>query len=355
MLDITALTIAGARKGLDKKEYSAQELTNACLSEIEKREPNIHAFLEVWMDSARDEAKAADEMIARGESRSLTGIPLAIKDNILIEGRRASSGSKILENYEASYNATVIEKLKREGAVFIGRTNMDEFAMGSSTENSAFGPTKNPHDTARVPGGSSGGSAAAVACGAALGALGSDTGGSIRQPAAFCGLVGLKPTYGSVSRFGLMAMGSSLDQIGPFAKTVADAEIIFEAIKGHDPLDSTSFPSEEEASPPQRKVIGVLRSFIERGGIDPEMLANFNSALEQLKSRGFTVKEVELPSLEYALAVYYVLMPAEASTNLARYDGIRYGLSTPAETIQEVYKKTRGQGFGREVRSQSMR
>src|SRR3989338_5489098 len=227
MPDLKTLTIAEARRALDAKEYSALELTNAYLTTIAEKNPEIHAYLEVWEKTACAEAKKADEMIARGESKSLTGIPIAVKDNILLEGRTVSAGSKMLENYTAVYDATVIKKLKAQGVVFLGRTNMDEFAMGSSTENSAFGPTKNPIDTKRVPGGSSGGSAAAVAGNMALVALGSDTGGSIRQPASLTGLVGLKPTYGAVSRFGLIAMGSSLDQIGPLTKTVADSRIVF--------------------------------------------------------------------------------------------------------------------------------
>ncbi|HXK39127.1 MAG TPA: amidase, partial [Candidatus Paceibacterota bacterium] len=224
-MNLSTLTIAEARQALDAKEYSALELTDAYLAAIAEKNPEIHAYLEVWEKTACEEAKVADALIANGESKPLTGIPIAVKDNILIEGRIASAGSKMLENYTAVYDATVIKKLKEQGVVFLGRTNMDEFAMGSSTENSAFGPSKNPIDIKRVPGGSSGGSAAAVASGMALVALGSDTGGSIRQPASLTGLVGLKPTYGAVSRFGLIAMGSSLDQIGPLAKTVDDAKI----------------------------------------------------------------------------------------------------------------------------------
>src|SRR3990167_6687856 len=226
-MDLGTLTIAEARRALDAKEYSALDLTNAYLDAIAQKDGEIHAYLEVWADSARQEAKAADTMIAAGKSQALTGIPLAFKDNMLIEGRIASSASRILENYVASYDATVISKLKAQGVVFLGRTNMDEFALGSSTENSAYGPTKNPHDTSRVPGGTSGGSTAAVAACMALGALGSDTGGSIRQPAALCGVVGFKPTYGAVSRSGLMAAASSLDQIGTIGKTVGDAEVLY--------------------------------------------------------------------------------------------------------------------------------
>jgi aspartyl-tRNA(Asn)/glutamyl-tRNA(Gln) amidotransferase subunit A len=347
-MDLSTLTVAQARKDLDAKKYSALDLTDAYLENIAKKDGEIHAYLEVWSDSAREEAKKADAMIAKGETKPLTGIPLAIKDNILIKGRIASAASKILENYRASYDATVIEKLRAEGAVFLGRTNMDEFAHGSSTENSAFGPSKNPHDTTRVPGGSSGGSAAAVAGDLALAALGSDTGGSIRQPAAHCGLVGLKPTYGAVSRFGLIAMGSSLDQIGPLTKTAADAEIIHGVICGHDANDSTSLP-DTPAQAKQPKVLGVPRAFL-KSGVDPDVLAAFEATLEKLKAKGYEIRDVEMPTLPYGLAVYYVVMPAEVSTNLARFDGIRYGHSAPADSIGEVYTKSRGQGFGPEAR-----
>ncbi len=348
MIDIAKLTIASARKSLDSKEFSALELTNAYLDEIAKKDKDIHAYLEVWPESAREEAKKADAMIAAGKSMPLTGIPLAMKDNILIEGRIASAASKILENYHASYDAFVTEKLKAQGAVFLGRTNMDEFAHGSSTENSAYGPSKNPHDLTRVPGGSSGGSAAAVAGNLALAALGSDTGGSIRQPAAHCGLVGLKPTYGAVSRSGLIAMGSSLDQIGPITKTTEDAKIIFDVIRGHDAKDSTSLPDYSQNTK-KAKVIGVPRKFLE-AGLDADMLTTFEAKLAKLKAKGYEVRDIEMPTLPYGLAVYYIVMPAEVSTNLARMDGIRYGLSVPAATIGEVYSKSRGQGFGPEAR-----
>lgn len=348
-MDISKLTIAEARRALDAKEYSALDLTNAYLDAIKTKDGDIHAYLEVWEESARAEAKAADERISRGDAAALTGIPIAVKDNILIEGRIASGASKILEHYVASYDATVITKLKAQNVIFLGRTNMDEFAMGSSTENSAFGVTKNPHDLSRVPGGSSGGSAAAVAGNLALAALGSDTGGSIRQPASHCGIVGLKTTYGSVSRFGLMPMGSSLDQIGPLTKTIGDAKIIFDAISGHDANDSTSIPDALYTPKEVRKIIGVPRSFIAHG-VEPDVLDTFNATLEKFRAAGYEIRDIEMPNLPYALPVYYIVCPAEVSTNLARYDGIRYGLSVPADTIGEVYTKTRGAGFGAEVR-----
>ena len=348
-MDISKLTISEARKSLDAKEYSSLELTEAYLRAIGKKDKEIHAYLEVWEETAREEAQTADALIAKGASKSLTGIPLAIKDNILIEGRVASSASKILENYRASYDATVMVKLKEEGAVFLGRTNMDEFAMGSSTENSAFGPTRNPRDTSRVPGGSSGGSAAAVAGNLALAALGSDTGGSIRQPASLCGIVGLKPTYGSVSRFGLMALASSLDQIGPLAKTVNDARILYEVVRGYDERDSTSLPDTPSTVAKRSNIIGVPRAFLS-DGCEKDVLACFEAKLEGLKSAGYEIRDIDLPSFPYSLAVYYIIQPAEASTNLARYDGIRYGLSVSASDIAGVYAKTRGEGFGAEVR-----
>ena len=348
--DLPRLTMAEARRALDAKEYSALNLTDAYLDAIQKKDGDIHAYLEVWADFAREEAQRADEIIAAGKSQSLTGIPIAVKDNILIEGRIASAASRILENYRATYDATIIRKLKEQGAVFLGRTNMDEFALGSSTENSAYGPTKNPNDTTRVPGGTSGGSTAAVAAGMALGAFGSDTGGSLRQPARFCGVVGLKPTYGAVSRSGLIAAASSLDQIGTIGKTVDDAKILFEAIRGHDSKDSTSLPDDffkKERS--LKKRIGVPRAFLKEG-MEGDMLAEFEGTLRALEASGYSIVDVELPSLSYALAVYYIINPAEVSTNLARFDGIRYGLSVAAPDIASVYAKTRGEGFGPETR-----
>ena len=347
-MDLSKITIASARKSLDTKEYTSLELTNAYLAAIAEKDGAIHAYLEVWADSARAEAKAADEMIARGDIHPLTGIPIAIKDNILIEGRIVTSASKILEHYRASYDATVIQKLKAQGVVFLGRTNMDEFALGGSTENSAYGPTKNPHDLSRVPGGTSGGSAAAVAAHMALAALGSDTGGSIRQPSAFCGVVGIKPTYGAVSRFGLMAAASSLDQIGAIAQNVSDAKTIIDAIRGYDKNDSTSLPEIEDKHSDLKRIIGVPRAFLK--DLNPEMSKVFEQSLEHLRQKGYEIKDIEIPALSYALAVYYIINPAEVSTNLSRFDGIRYGLSVPADQIGEVYSKSRAAGFGAETR-----
>ncbi|MEK7133042.1 MAG: Asp-tRNA(Asn)/Glu-tRNA(Gln) amidotransferase subunit GatA [Patescibacteria group bacterium] len=353
-MNLESLTIKEARRALDAKKYSALELTDAYLEAIRVRDGDIHAYLEVWEKSAREEASIADKIIERGESCPLTGIPIAVKDNILIEGRIASAASKILEHYVASYDATVIKKLKEQGVVFLGRTNMDEFALGASTENSAFGPTKNPHDASRVPGGTSGGSAAAVACGIALAALGSDTGGSVRQPSAFCGVVGLKPTYGAVSRFGLIAAASSLDQIGTIGKTVDDAQALFLGIRGHDEKDSTSLPESPRSdlgnSEGRTFRIGVPRSLF-AGTLEADTQERFEQSLEILRAKGYKVSDIELfADPQVPMAVYYIINPAEVSTNLARFDGIRYGLSVNAETIQEVYSKTRGAGFGPEVR-----
>ena len=347
---LETLTITDASRKLSHGEFSARELTESYLSRIERENAGLNAYLEVFDDCA-EQASRIDERRAKGEALgSLAGIPLAVKDNILIEGRRASSASKILEGYRAPYDATVIRKLKEAGAVLLGRTNMDEFAMGGSTENSAFGPTKNPHDTSRVPGGSSGGSAAAVAGNLALAALGSDTGGSIRQPAAFCGVVGLKPSYGRVSRSGLMAMASSLDQIGPFAKTVADAELLFEAIAGRDPMDSTTLdPAQIQKKNKRAKRIGVPRRFLEKG-VNAKILARFEETLAALRGKGYEVCDIELPTITHSLAVYYIIMPAEVSTNLARFDGVRYGLHVDGDDLYGDYIKTRGAGFGREAK-----
>lgn len=292
MIDLKNLTIKKAHDALIAKEYTAIELAQAYLSQIEKKNGELNVYLGVYEDVLA-QAKIADEKIAKGEATMLTGIPIAVKDNILIEGKVASSASKILGNYVATYDATVIKKLKDAGVVFLGRANMDEFAMGGSTENSAYGVTKNPHDTSRVPGGSSGGSVAAVASDIALCALGSDTGGSIRQPASFCGVVGLKPTYGSISRHGLMAMASSLDVIGPITKTVEDTEIIFDAIKGKDNFDATSV--EGDLPTKAKYTIGVPRDFLV--GVDKDVLDNFNESVEKLRAKGFEIKDVSLLSL----------------------------------------------------------
>lgn len=357
-MKLNKLTIKQARAGLIKGEFSALELALAYLDRIKKLDQGIRAFLTVSEDSALAQAKLVDEKISRGEKLpALAGIPLAIKDNILVEGMKCTAGSKILENYTASYDATVIKKLKKQDAVILGKTNLDEFAMGASTENSAFFPTRNPRDLARVPGGSSGGSAASVAAGMSMAALGSDTGGSIRQPASFCGVVGLKPTYGAVSRYGLIAMASSFDQIGPIARNVADVRIIFEAIRGKDPLDSTSvkFP----ISNLQRKIaiskfkVGVPKEyFIE--GIDKEVEKVIRRAIKKFEKAGARVFEISLPHTQYTVPAYYIIVSSEISANLARYDGIKYGLSEREEDLTGVYLSSRGKGLGDEVKRRIM-
>ncbi len=346
------LSIIEALQKLEAKEISSLDLVRACKVSIDEKNGSMNAYLEVFED-IEEQAKEADARRAKGEKGALLGIPLAIKDNILIEGRRVSAASKILENYVATYDATAIKKLKDAGAVFMGRTNMDEFAMGGSTENSAFGVTRNPHDESRVPGGSSGGSAAALAANMALGAFGTDTGGSVREPASFCGLVGLKPTYGAVSRFGIIALGSSLDQVGPFARTVADAELLFSVTRGQDPLDSTTIGESTYQKIPETKRIGVPRALLKEG-VDADVLAQFEESLKKLESLGYTIVDVEIPSAALALAIYYIIMPAEASTNLARFDGVRYGLSLKGESLFADYAKTRGVGLGPEPRRRSM-
>lgn len=349
-MELHGMTIEKAQAGFKSGEFSALDLTKAYIENIKAKNDELNAYLEIFSD-VEDQAKKADEMIAKGDIKALTGIPIAIKDNILFEGHTASASSKILENYKAAYDSTVVADLKAQGAVIIGRTNMDEFAMGSSTETSAFGATKNPIDVTRVPGGSSGGSAAAVAGDMALLALGSDTGGSIRQPAAFCGVVGLKPTYGSISRHGLMAMASSLDIIGPITNSVADAETVFETLAHADKMDATSFPDDARMCAKKSvKKIGVPRRFLAGEGVDAETMANFEKSLEKLRTLGYEVVDVDVPFMEYSLAVYYILMPAEVSTNLARFDGIRYGLSLPGANTAEAYKNTKTEGFGTETK-----
>ena len=352
MIDIHTLTIPQAREALSKKEMSVVDLARLYIDTITAKNPEINAYLEVFPDW-QEQAEEAQKRIDAGDTAPLLGVPLAIKDNILIHGKKASASSKMLENYVATYDATIITKLKQAGAIFLGRTNMDEFAMGGSTETSAYGVTKNPHDTSRVPGGSSGGSAAAVAMDGALAAIGTDTGGSIRQPASFCGLVGFKPTYGAVSRNGLIAMGSSLDQAGPLARTVTDAQILADIMKGVDPLDSTTIEIPAVATD-KKPVIGVPRAFISGDGIDTAVKEHIDATIKLLKTKGYEVRDIELPSAQYALSIYYILMPAEVSSNLARYDGVRYGLHVDGDTLIEDYFKTRKAGFGREVRRRIM-
>ncbi len=349
--DLSTLTIKKAHESLKRGDFTAVELTQAYLDEISKKNKDINAYLEVFAD-ALESAKAADAKFKAGTATLLTGIPCGIKDNILIQGKIASAGSKMLEKYHATYDATVIARLKKEGVVFLGRTNMDEFAMGGSTENSAFGVTKNPHDLTRVAGGSSGGSAAAVAMDGALFALGTDTGGSVRQPASFCGIVGLKATYGAISRYGGIAMAASLNQIAPLAKNVSDCEEIFAVISGKDPKDSQTI---DGATHPQKRIgtkkpiIGVPRHFLSGDGIDKEVMKAFEASLASFKAKGYEIKEIELPNISYSLMVYYIVMPAEVSSDMARFDGVKYGLHVDGKDVVDDYFETRRAGLGREV------
>ncbi len=390
MIDLKTLTIKKAQEMMRKGELTSEALVSAYIEQIKKVNGDVNAYLEVFED-ALVQAKNADALRVAGSAGAidagasdadakdevninspLLGIPFSIKDNILISGRRAGAASKILDNYVAPYDATVIAKLRKAGAVFIGRVNMDEFAMGGSTENSAYGVTKNPHDSSRVAGGSSGGSAASVAMDGALASLGSDTGGSIRQPASYCGVVGLKPTYGRVSRHGLMAMGSSLDVVGPIAKSVEDAEIIFNTISGADRYDSTTLSDVEvqnaggvqdaqniqgsqdaqtsQDSKPLR--VGIVPELMNIGGISKEVADNFNASIESLRKAGCEIKEVSLPNIKYSLAVYYILMPAEVSSNMSRFDAVKYGMKVNevGSDLLGDYLNTRGELLGKEVR-----
>lgn len=349
-IDLKDLTIEKAHESLAKGEFTVRELVDAYLEVIKEKNGDINAYLEIY-NNIDEQVDRAQEMFKNETATILTGIPISVKDNILVEGQIASASSKILGNYRATYDSFVIEKLKKHGVVFLGRTNMDEFAMGSSTQTSAYGITKNPLDLSRVPGGSSGGPAASLAADMALVALGTETCGSVRQPAAFCGLVGLKPTYGGISRSGIISMGSSLDQVGPLTKTVNEAEILFNAMAGFDSKDSTSIPDEKrEVEKTFKKKIAVPREFLNGEGIDKEVLQNFEESCEKLRKIGYEVVDVSLEAIKLSLAVYYIIMPAEVSSNLARYDGIRYGEQVKGDNLLDVYMKSRASGFGKESR-----
>ncbi|MFT4041063.1 MAG: Asp-tRNA(Asn)/Glu-tRNA(Gln) amidotransferase subunit GatA [Thermomicrobiales bacterium] len=356
---LTALSLADARAALDAREISAADLTTAYLDRIAQDDEILGTYLHVMTDVAVAQAAAADARIAAGDAAPMTGIPVALKDVLCTTDAPTTAASRILEGFVPPYDATVVSRLRQDGAVFLGKANTDEFAMGSSNENSAYKLVRNPWDTSRVPGGSSGGPAAAVAGELAIVSLGSDTGGSIRQPAGFCGVVGVKPTYGRVSRLGLMAFASSLDQIGPFARTVEDAAITLQAIAGHDARDSTSHPS---AVPDYRAALsgdirgmklGVARQY-NVDGMEPGVSAAIDAAIAQMASLGAEIIEVDLPHTEYALPTYYITAPAEASANLSRYDGVKYGLAVEADTLAETYARTRGEGFGSEVKRRIM-
>jgi aspartyl-tRNA(Asn)/glutamyl-tRNA(Gln) amidotransferase subunit A len=357
MPSITELSLKEMRSGLREGKFSSRELVEAALDRIEKLDSSLHAFLHVASESALKKADDADKNVGAQHTVPLRGIPIAIKDVLAVEGMPATAGSKIIEEFMPPYTATAVEKLQEAGAIVIGKTNTDEFAMGSSTENSAYGVTHNPWNTSRVPGGSSGGSAAAVAARLVPAALGTDTGGSVRQPASFCGVTGLKPTYGRISRYGLIAFGSSLDCVGAFGRNAEDVGIIFEIMAGRDRLDATSadvkippvdFVSGTGASPLQGVKIGIPQEyFIE--GMQVEVQEKTHEAIAQLEALGAEVHEISLPHTKYALDVYYILAPAEASANLARFDGVRYGPRADADSLLDTYFKTRGKKFGSEV------
>jgi aspartyl-tRNA(Asn)/glutamyl-tRNA(Gln) amidotransferase subunit A len=352
-------TVVDIAADIASGKTSAVEVLEQHLARITERESEIHAFNLVTTEQARATAQQVDADIKAGKPVGpLAGVPVALKDNMCTRGIETTCSSKILEGWKPPYDATVVTRLQQAGAVMVGKTNLDEFAMGSSTENSAFGPTKNPLDTSRVPGGSSGGSAAAVAAGFAAASLGSDTGGSIRQPASLCGLVGVKPTYGLVSRQGIVAFASSLDQVGPFTHTVADAALMMEVIGGHDPLDSTSLP---QPMPSLTSVLGQGVKGMRIGrladmpdGCEPEVLARMDAAYAALQTAGATIVDIALPSLSYCLTAYYLVAPAEASSNLARYDGVRYGMRVETGDLHSMYGATRAAGFGAEVKRRIM-
>jgi len=365
-MNLNELTIKEARRLLDSGEIGALELTKACLTQIKKLNPEINAVLTICEDAALEDALAADQKLAAGETGDLLGIPYLCKDNIMTKGIRTTAASKILDNYIAPYDATVIKKLKEAGAILLGKTNLDEFAHGASTENSAYNPTKNPLDLNRVPGGSSGGSAAAVVSNMCLFALGSDTGGSIRQPASFCGIYGLKPSYGRVSRFGLLSMTSSTDVIGVLAKSVYDSAVVLKNIAGRDDLDATSAPEKVGAyenekvdlninsKPLKGLKVGLPKEYFS-SDLDAKVAARLEEVAKRLEFFGAELIDISLPNTEYAVAVYYIITPSEISSNLARFDGIAWGLaSQEANNLQEFYKTNRGLGFGPEVKRRLM-
>jgi aspartyl-tRNA(Asn)/glutamyl-tRNA(Gln) amidotransferase subunit A len=358
--NLTELTIKDAARLLRLHSFSASELVTAHIERIEKLDRRVKAFLRFTPELWEKQAEAADARIARGDMGALVGIPMAVKDVLCVRGVETTAGSQILRGFRPPYTGTAVARLLDAGAVMLGVTNCDEFAMGSSTENSGYHPTHNPWDLDRVPGGSSGGSAASVAAGEAMIALGTDTGGSIRQPASLCGVVGMKPTYGRVSRYGLIAFASSLDQIGPFARSVEDAAIVLEAMAGHDGLDATSSNRPNDMLRDFDKGVkgmrlGVAREYHEVEGIEPGVKAAVDAAIRSLRAAGAEIVDVTLPHTDYGLAAYYIIAPAECSSNLARFDGVRYGMSTQeAENVTEAYMRTRRAGFGEEVRRRVM-
>ncbi|MDQ5957245.1 MAG: aspartyl-tRNA(Asn)/glutamyl-tRNA(Gln) amidotransferase subunit [Patescibacteria group bacterium] len=344
------------------KETTIENIVNEYLNTLKSKDSSINSMLEIYSDEyIKEQIKIAEKMLEENKTTLLTGVPVVVKDNLCVKNQLTTAASKMLANYKATYDATVIQKLKDAGAIIVGRSNMDEFAMGGSTENSAFMQTKNPLDISRVPGGSSGGSAAAVAMGGVPVSLGSDTGGSIRQPASFTGIIGLKPTYGAVSRYGLIAMGSSLDCVGPFANNIEDIKIIFDIIKGEDARDATTIKNQELelinknlSQNKNRKIIGIPKKFIDQDGVDSNIRDNFYKTIEQLKKFGWEIKEIELKNIEKALSVYYILMFAEVSSNLARFDGVRYGESIKGATPEKSMILSRSEGLGEEPTRRSL-
>jgi len=356
---VTNWSIATARRALDARTISARELTDAHLARIAAYDGQLHCYLNIMGETAIVQAAEADRLIGAGSASPLTGIPVTLKDVLCTVDAPTTAASRILAGYRSPYDATVVARLRAQRAVFLGKSNTDEFAMGSSTENSAFGPTHNPWALDRVPGGSSGGPAAAVAAGLATVGLGSDTGGSIRQPAGFCGVVGLKPTYGRVSRYGLIAFASSLDQIGPFARTVEDAAIVLAAIAGHDPADATSspLPVPDYQAGLREDLTGIrigIAAEYAVDGMEPGVQNSVDRAVDRLRALGAELVPVSLPHTKYALPTYYITAPAEASANLARFDGVKYGLNVASATLRETYERTRGEGFGAEVKRRIM-
>lgn len=357
----TFVSLKSLSEQLSKGETTSVAITRAFLDAAKIKKESTNAYVAVMEEEALAAAAASDTRRKEGKTLSdLDGVPVAVKDNITVTGAKATAGSNILKNYTAPYDATVVRKLKEAGVVILGKTNMDEFAMGSSSETSCHGPTRNPWNKDKIPGGSSGGSAAAVAEGSAPASLGSDTGGSIRQPAAMCGVVGLKPTYGRVSRYGLMAMASSLDQIGPITRTVEDAALLLSAIEGRDSMDATSVELKSDWALPKTFSgslkglrVGLPKEYFV-SGMEKEVEASVRTAVAKLQELGAEIKEVSLPHAEHALAVYYILMPSEVSANLARYDGVRFGTRVPGDSLEETYRKSRGHGFGKEVRRRIM-
>ncbi|MBP9732323.1 MAG: Asp-tRNA(Asn)/Glu-tRNA(Gln) amidotransferase subunit GatA [Candidatus Magasanikbacteria bacterium] len=359
-MELGKLTIKQAHTGLLNKEFSSRELTDACLSKIEDRNQEINAFITITHEYARDAAARADKMIAEGTAGILTGVPFGVKDAICTADIRSTASATILDNYVAPYDATVIQRIKDAGAVLVGKQNCDAFGHGASNENSMYGPVKNPHDTSKVAGGSSGGSAAAVADGQCIFSIGEDTGGSIRQPASLCGVAGLRPSYGRNSRYGIMPMASSLDTVGPIARTVEDIAFLMEVMAGRDPKDATTVSdavpkySELLEQPIKGMRIGVPKEYMELAGMDGEVLSMVESKIKALETAGCEIVEVSLPHTKYAIPVYYIIVPSEDSSNLGRIDGIRYGVQTGANSLYETYAQSRANGFPEEVKRRIM-